>query len=78
MTTESLREGTHRSTSITKDATGAAFTAPTTGARSSRATRTREQSAARATPVAAASAKPADIRASESPTESQNSPVRAS
>ena len=78
ITTERWLEDTQSSTKITKDATGTAVMAPTTGATSSRTTRARLESAARRTPSAAPATYPTPIRASERPIEAQNSPVAAS
>ena len=78
MIIDSRREGTQIKTRITKLATGAAFTAPTSGAASVWTARQRPAAAASATPTTTASIKPTAIRASESPTAPQNSPACAS
>ena len=78
ITMESSREETHSSTRMTKDATGTAFTAPITGATSSRTARQRLASAASTTPRASAARKPRAIRPKESATDAQNSPVATS
>ena len=76
--TESRRDGTHMSSSTTKEATGAALTAPTNGARSPSTTQDLLATAARAIPAATARPKPAATRPSERPTETQKSPWQAS
>ena len=76
--TESRREDTHMSSSTTKEATGAALTAPTSGARSPSTTRDLLAHAARATPATTASPKPVATRPSERPMETQKSASRTS
>ena len=78
MITERRLDGTQMSTRMTKLATGAAFTAPTSGASSVRTARQRPAAAASATPDTTASANPAAILANDTPTAPQNSWVPAS
>ena len=78
MITERRLDGTQMSTRMTKLATGAAFTAPTSGASSVRTARQRPAAAASAMPATTASANPAAILVSDTPTAPQNSWVPAS